>query len=79
MSACSFYECVHFPQPAPVGSNLYVQGHLDIEQVLIFPEMLGHLTLQVPQLTIQMANSVLLFTKQETSEKQSIYVLGMIL
>lgn len=47
-------------QSAPVGSYLYVQGHLDIEQVLILSQVLGHLSLQVPQLSIQVANSVLL-------------------
>lgn len=46
-------------QSAPVGSYLYVQGHLDVEQVLILSQVLGHLTLQVPQLSIQVANSVL--------------------
>lgn len=50
-------------QPAPVGSYLNVQGHLDIEQVLILSQVLGHLTLQVPQLGIQVANSVLLHWK----------------
>lgn len=47
-------------QPAPVGSYLNVQGHLDIEQVLILSQVLGHLTLHIPQLSIQVANSVLL-------------------
>lgn len=46
-------------QSAPVGCYLYVQGHLDVEQVLVLSQVLGHLTLQVPQLRVQMAYSVL--------------------
>lgn len=45
--------------PAPVGRYLDVQGHLNVKQVLVFPQMLGHLALQVPQLSVQLANSVL--------------------
>lgn len=48
------------PGLAPVGCDLDVQSHLDVEQVLVFPQMLGHLALQVPQLGVQLANGVLL-------------------
>ena len=50
---------------APVGSDLYVQGHLDIEQVLILSQVLSHLPLQVPQLRVQVADGVLSQRKQE--------------
>lgn len=53
-----FLVCQHFP--APVGSYLDIQGHLDIEEVLVLPQVLSHLTLQVPQLSIQVANGILL-------------------
>ena len=58
-----FVPVVPLIRSAPVGSDLYVQGHLDIEQILILSQVLGHLALQVPQLSIQVANGVLLHRK----------------
>lgn len=52
-----------YPWSAPVGCYFDVQGHLDIEQVLVLSQVLGHLALQVPQLGVQMAYSVLLHRK----------------
>lgn len=53
---------------APVSCYLYVQSHLDIEQVLILPQVLSHLALQVPQLGIQVTNGVLLRWKSDRNE-----------
>lgn len=53
-------DVLSVPGSAPVGCDLDVQSHLDVEQVLVFPQMLGHLALQVPQLGVQLANGVLL-------------------
>lgn len=52
---------------APVGSYLYIQGHLDIEQVLILSQVLSHFTLQVPQLSVHVADGLLLRWKREKS------------
>lgn len=56
-------KCFFYPWSAPVGCYLDVQGHLDIEQVLVLSQVLGHLALQVPQLGVQMAYGVLLHWK----------------
>ena len=46
-------------QQLPVGGNLDVQGHLDIEEVLILTKVAGHLVLHVMNVVLQTGNSVL--------------------
>ncbi len=43
----------------PVGCDLDVQRHLDVQQVLVFTQMTGHLTFGAPQSRFQLLNSVL--------------------
>lgn len=44
---------------APVGGDLDVQRHLDVEQVLVLSQVLRHLALQAPQFDVQLADGVL--------------------
>ena len=46
-------------QQLPVGGNLHVQGHFDIEQVLVLAQVAGHLILEVSDLLLQAGNVVL--------------------
>ena len=57
---------------APVSCYLYVKSHLDIEQVLILPQVLSHLALQAPQLGIQVADGVLLTWERDRTQAFSI-------
>lgn len=43
----------------PVGGDLDVQRHLDVEEVLVLSQVLRHLALQAPQFSVQMADGVL--------------------
>lgn len=45
--------------PVPVGSNFDVQGHFDVEQVLVLPELSCHLPLGVPQLAVKLLDGFL--------------------
>ena len=43
----------------PVGGDLDVQRHLDVEQVLVLAEVAGHLPLGALQLIIQLVDGLL--------------------
>lgn len=43
----------------PVGSYLDIQGHLDIKQVLVLPQVPSHLIFGVSQVILQLPNGVL--------------------
>lgn len=43
----------------PVSCNLDVQGHLDIEEVLVLLQVPGHLALRASQLILQFVDCVL--------------------
>lgn len=43
----------------PVSCNFNIQCHLDIEQILVLPQVTGHLTLSGPQLILQLRHVVL--------------------
>lgn len=45
--------------PVPVGSNFDVQGHFDVEQILVLPKLSCHLPLGVPQLTVKLLDGFL--------------------
>ena len=44
---------------SPVGSDLSIQSHLDIEQILVFPEVVRHLPLHSLQLAVQLMDHLL--------------------
>lgn len=46
-------------QQLPVGGNLDVESHLNIQQILVFTQVTSHLFLHVLNLVLQAANSVL--------------------
>ena len=50
---------VSMPCDIPVSCYLNVKSHFDIEQVLVFPKVAGHLTLGVPQIILQLPNIIL--------------------
>ncbi|KAL0627624.1 putative uncharacterized protein C8orf44 [Plecturocebus cupreus] len=52
-------ENLKISQQLPVGGNLNVKGHLNIEQVLVFTKVTSHFLLHVLNLILQAANSVL--------------------
>lgn len=43
----------------PVGSYLDIQGHLDVQQVLVLPQVPGHLGFGVAQVILQLPDGVL--------------------
>lgn len=47
------------PFEIPVSGYLNIKSHFDIEQILIFPKVAGHLTLGVPQVIFQLPDAIL--------------------
>lgn len=45
-----------------VSSDLNIQGHLHVQEVLILPQVASHLLLQMADLLLQLANVVLVVT-----------------
>lgn len=43
----------------PVSCNLDIESHLDIEKILVLPEMTCHLTLGGPQVVLKLCHAVL--------------------
>lgn len=50
---------VPFANPIPIGSNFNVQGHFDVEQILVFAELSCHLPLGVSQLIVKLLDGFL--------------------
>uniref|UniRef100_A0A0E9XFY2 Uncharacterized protein n=1 Tax=Anguilla anguilla TaxID=7936 RepID=A0A0E9XFY2_ANGAN len=46
-------------QQLPVGGDLDVQRHLDVEQVLVLPQVLGHLVLHAVDVVLHAGDGVL--------------------
>lgn len=46
-------------KPVPVSCNLDVQGHLDVEEILVLSQMTGHFPLRSPKLIFQLLDGVL--------------------
>ena len=57
-------------QQLPVGGDLHIQRHLDVEQVLVLPEVARHLVLHVGDFRLQPGDGVL-----EAAGLQSVTVL----
>lgn len=53
-------------QYIPVCSNLNVQGHLDIEEVLVLTQVTSHLPFGALELIIQLVNCLLRKHRAET-------------
>lgn len=54
----------------PVSCNLNVQRHLDIQQILVLPQVTSHLTLSGPQLILQLGHAVLkTYTAREQHQR----------
>ena len=58
MRPCFIPALLSFQQ-LPVGGNLNVKSHLNIQQVLVFTKVASHFFLHVLNLILQAANSVL--------------------
>lgn len=61
------------PSEVPVGCNLDVESHFDIEQVLVLPKVTCHLTLGVPQVVLQLPNAIL---RKDTTRTVRPHLLG---
>lgn len=50
---------IPFANPIPIGSNFNVQGHFDVEQILVLTELSCHLPLGVSQLIVKLLDGFL--------------------
>lgn len=55
----SFVPALLSFQQLPIGGDLHIQGHLNVEQVLIFSQVTRHLILHVRDLRLQPGDGVL--------------------